>query len=207
MRESISISTLSRSPLSPLGPGLAVSLALIALAGALAGCGDDGGGGAPDAAMIDANQGCRSSIECMLDLGCVGPSDTNCGIPPQQQCAGDGDCGGGGNVCHAIADSCSPRGIGSMCGAACTPGDACGDGFVCDAQGACRPIPCDDPAYACRAAETCDPGSIDPAGAVYDITHGCTSIACADDGPCPGTSVCVNSYCQDGLGTCMPPAP
>ena len=94
-----------------------------------------------------------------------------------------------------------------MCGPTCPQGDACGNNLVCDADGACRPLPCDDPAVECRPSEVCDPASIDPAGPVHGIDHGCANVACADDGPCQGATVCVNGYCQDGPGACSLPAP
>lgn len=174
------------------------------------GCGDDGGSPVDAPVAIDAPvaAGCRDSAGCPLDEGCVGPNDTVCGVPPQEQCASSADCPNG-DTCHAMYDSCSPDGVGSMCAPACTPGEVCGDGFVCNADGACMPVACDDPAYDCRGSEVCDPGSIDLTGPVHAVTHGCTIVACAgdDDTPCPGDSVCVNNYCQDGLGTCSPPVP
>lgn len=169
------------------------------------GCGGSGAGG--DASPPDAAEtGCRSSADCSAPQeGCVGPNDVFCGIPPREECAGDQDCGAG-TVCHAIPDSCSVDGIGSSCNAPCSPGQ-CGDGFVCAATGQCMPVACDDQEFDCSPSEICDPSSIDPSLPVHAITHGCTVIPCQDDAPCPSATVCVNGYCQDGPGTCSPPAP
>ena len=181
----------------------------------LSGCSDDGDdGGAMDAATANdaalesdapADGTCRASANCPPDEGCVGPNDVNCGVPPQEGCFGDGDCQVG-DVCHVISDSCSGDGFGSMCGPACNPGDACGDNMLCNADGACRPLACDDPLVDCRPSQMCDPTTIDPTGAVYDIHRGCASISCVDDTPCPDSTVCVNGRCQDGPGVCSPPA-
>lgn len=182
----------------------------LALAGALlTGCSDDGNGGPDSDAGIDAPMPegtCRGFADCPPDESCAGPNDVACGIPPQEGCMSDGDCQLG-EVCNVIPDSCSADGFGSECGQSCTPGDPCGDNLICAENSACRPIACDQPGIECRPSEICDPASIDPAGPVYDIDRGCENITCTDDGPCPGATVCVNGYCQDGLGMCSPPVP
>lgn len=150
---------------------------------------------------------CRGADECTGAESCVGPNDVVCGIPPQEQCQTDQDCPAG-DVCHAIGDTCSPDGVGSRCGAPCIADDgSCGQDFQCGPQGACMPIPCDDAGFACRPSETCDPSSIDTNAPVHGITHGCAIIPCKGDTACPDQTVCVNGYCQDGLGSCALPAP
>lgn len=149
--------------------------------------------------------GCRDSSVCGPAEGCVGPEDINCGIPPQEQCASNADCPGGA-VCHSISDSCSPDHVGSQCGAACSQDSECG-GFACGPGGSCAPVACDEPGFECLPSQTCDPGSIDPNAPPSERTNGCQTIPCQSDGMCPASTVCVNGYCQTGLGVCMPPAP
>ncbi len=170
----------------------------------------DATAGAPDAAETSGDAApegtCRDNTACADDESCIGPNDTNCGIPPQEGCSDIQGCANG-DACHAIPDSCSPDGVGSMCGPACAPGDDCGDGFACAPDGACRPIPCDQPGHECRPSETCDTASIDLNGAVHEITHGCVTVPCTDDNVCANDTVCVNGYCQAGPGMCSLPAP
>jgi hypothetical protein len=182
-------------------------LCCLFLACAIMACDSSDPGTVPDAALDAADEGCRDSTECTGSTFCVGPNDVNCGIPPREECQIDQDCAAPGDVCHAIADSCSGDGVGSFCGPPCTQPDECGAGFTCDAQGACRPIACDAAEFECRPSEICDPSSVDPGAPVPEITHGCVNIQCADDAPCPGATVCVNGYCQDGPGVCSLPAP
>lgn len=146
-----------------------------------------------------AGSGCRSSAECMKPLECAGPSEPRvCGIPPRQGCARDGDCGGG-QRCHAIADSCSPNGVGSECGPPC---GACGAGLRCNAGGACEPVPCDE-GYRCTAPLVCDAAAGKSGAAVYQRHQGCVRVACTSDGACAAGQACVNGYCQSGPGQCQ----
>jgi hypothetical protein len=181
-------------------------------------CGDDGGGSADAAPALDAAADaaapdatsevtCRSASDCTDGtLLCQGPNEPNCGIPPREECSRDQDCGPD-QRCHAVADACSADGVGSQCAPACTPGDAtCPPGFTCGAEGTCEAVLCDQ-GFACRDSETCDPTTADPTAPVADRHHGCASVACQDDTPCPGDTVCVNGICQDALGTCTAPAP
>ncbi|HWN67089.1 MAG TPA: hypothetical protein VNM90_05585 [Haliangium sp.] len=196
-------------------PALLLLIGALALSSALGACGDDGGGGpgAPDAATPDAatpdagDMTCRGPSDCTgSGLSCLGPNQPNCGIPPREQCADDSGCGAD-QRCHAVADGCSPDGVGATCGPACTPGDtSCGEGFECGQSGACQAVLCDQ-GFDCRASESCDPSSIAPDAPVADRDHGCQSITCEDDEPCPTGTFCVNGICQDGLGTCTAPAP
>jgi hypothetical protein len=147
---------------------------------------------------------CRNAGDCGSGLYCRGPDDPpRCGIGPQQQCASDTDCFGA--VCHAVSDTCSADGIGSACGTSCA-GFTCPDGFTCNAGGACEPTRC-DAGYACAAWQACDPAAAAASGAVYDLTHGCVSIACSHDSGCPAGTVCTNSVCQSGSGSCQDAAP
>lgn len=113
-----------------------------------------------------------------------------------QQCAQNSDCPAG-EVCHAISDACSASGVGSQCGPPC---GTCNTGFQCSA-GACQPIPCDQ-GYTCPSRQRCDPSLAHAQIPVYDETQGCTNISCTADGDCPAGKSCVNSFCQDGPGTC-----
>ena len=164
-------------------------------------CGDDGAGDAD----AGGDGSCRDSVECAPDEGCVGPDDVFCGIPPRQECNDDQACFAG-TVCHVVADSCNATGIGSMCDVPCNPGDACGPAMVCNAEGACRALACDDPLYDCRPGQTCGQAPSDPATPVWDLHRGCENILCSDDGGCPDDTVCVNGNCQQGPGVCSPPA-
>ena len=85
-----------------------------------------------------------------------------------------------GKHCHAIADSCSETGVGSMCDAACTA-SSCNAGFRCNATGACEPIPCDQGAT-CPSYEQCDLNvAHDTSGPIYSHTDGCVNVSCSSD--------------------------
>jgi hypothetical protein len=143
---------------------------------------------------------CRSSKECAGDLYCAGPNDPPaCGIPPRQLCATDADCSAG-DVCHAIQDPCSPDGVGSECRPPCTA-VSCGEGFRCNAAGACEPLPCDE-GFSCPSHQKCDAAAAHGSGPVFDRAHGCVNISCSADSGCPSGKACVNGICQDGPGTC-----
>jgi hypothetical protein len=164
------------------------------LALALVGCGGHGLGGGGEGST------CRDTGDCDTGLSCGGPDDRQpCGIAPRQECATDNDCQG--MRCHAIADSCSPDGVGSECRLACTGDGECGAGFHCD-NGACAAIPCTT--GSCGALEVCDLSGITASTPIYDRTDGCRPIACTSDAPC-GDGVCVNAVCQSGPGTCKKP--
>lgn len=166
-----------------------------------------GGTGGSTGGQGGSTGGCRASSECPEGEGCVGPEDSFCGVPPQEECLSNAECGAG-NVCHSMADGCSPDGVGSRCGAPCTQDSECGDAkFVCGPGGSCAPAACDQTGAECLSSQTCDTGSIDPNAAPADRSNGCEKITCASDATCPSGGACVNGYCQTGLGACMPPAP
>jgi hypothetical protein len=148
-----------------------------------------------------AGETCSRSSDCASGLECAGPDDfTGCGIAPQRQCSATTDCVAG-EVCHAVADSCSDTGIGSRCGPACTATD-CDAGFRCNATGACEPVPCDQE-FSCAAPRVCDASTAGGTGPVYTQTHGCVVIACTTDDGCAADEACVNETCQTGPGACM----
>lgn len=148
---------------------------------------------------------CRSLKDCRSGLYCDGPNEpTVCGIPPREQCADSSGCGGG-EVCHAISDSCSRDGIGSLCGPPCTAG-SCGPGLRCGTGAACEPVPCDE-GFTCPGHQRCDPAVAHAMGPVHARTSGCVDITCAADTTCPTGKVCVNAICQDSPGTCREDIP
>lgn len=165
----------------------------------------DGGTSSGDGGGADT---CRARDECSgsgpmgLPLECQGPNAGQvCGIPPREGCASRDDCGGG--ECHAVADSCSPDGVGSECRPACTVEDNCGDGFRCG-DGACEAIRCDE-GFTCPSHMRCDPTSLDSATAVHQRHHGCVIVQCTTDNECDDDEFCVVGYCQTGLGACVEP--
>jgi hypothetical protein len=167
-------------------PTTAVTLAMTAMLAM--GCGGKG----------DA---CRTSDDCSGGLVCIGPNDPpQCGIAPKQECATNAACSSG-SVCHAIYDTCSADGGGSQCDAPCTGDAPCGDGFRCADAGACVAVLCTE-GLSCTFWQVCDPAAIPTDAPVYDRHHGCQTVACEDDAPCPSDSVCVNGSCQSGLGSC-----
>jgi len=119
---------------------------------------------------------------------------------PQEECNTDGDCPEGSR-CHAVTDNCSEDGVGSACFAACEEG-GCGEGFVCE-SGACRAVSCADEPTHCGTWQACDPSSVQSGDAVYDQHHGCINVSCLSDQDCPDAFWCVNSFCQDGRGSCQ----
>lgn len=168
--------------------------------------GGQGGTGGQTGGQGGSEGGCRSSNECPPDEGCVGPEDTFCGIPPQEECLSSADCAAG-DICHSMFDGCSPDGVGSRCGAPCTQDSECGDAkLVCGPDGSCAPMACDVPGAECLTTQTCDAASIDPNAAPSERTDGCKNVACQSDAGC-SSGACVNGYCQTGVGACMPPAP
>jgi hypothetical protein len=174
--------------------------------------GDDEGVTARDAGWDGSSApepggSCRSSTDCGSGLSCVGPEESACGIPPQQECDFNSDCAGEPGTdfrCHAQSDACSRDGTGSVCGDACEP-TSCGVGFICQ-NGGCVPQRCND-GFQCSPSEECEPSSIDGSAPAHALTHGCVPIACSSDQACPNDTVCVNERCQVGLGTCSLPRP
>ena len=145
--------------------------------------------------------GCRATSDCRKGLDCAGPNEPNvCGISPREGCTTDADCSGG-QVCHAIYDTCSPDAVGSECGPKC---GACNPGFRCNAAGACEAQPCDE-GFRCPAQQRCDAAAARAMPAVHQRTQGCFNITCTTDAGCPAGKFCVNAYCQDGPGTCKEP--
>ncbi len=147
---------------------------------------------------------CHAQGDCATGYGCVGPDEGPvCGIAPHRECDNDQSCTSGEH-CHAIYDSCSPGGVGSMCGPACTA-TSCGAGFQCNASGACEPIPCDQ-GSTCPSFQKCDPTvAHDMSGPVWSHTDGCVNVACGNDSGCHEGEACVNSFCQTSIGTCEKP--
>ena len=150
----------------------------------------------------DVGSSCRSTSDCSGDLECSGPSEPQvCGIGPQEGCMTDADCGTG-MVCHAIADGCSPDGVGARCDAPCTTDPSCGTGFRCGAGGACETVPCDE-GYVCADHLQCDPSIPHGTGPVHARTQGCVIVTCTSDSACATGAACVNGWCQSGPGTCV----
>jgi hypothetical protein len=142
---------------------------------------------------------CSDSTDCSGELECAGPNDPHvCGIPPREECPNDSGCQMPMR-CHAIADGCSPDGIGSECRQACTNDFECGAGFRC-ATGACVAVLCNAGAT-CAPRQVCDPSRITAITPVFDRTAGCFEVTCADGSTCNGR-FCVNGTCQDSPGTC-----
>jgi len=164
----------------------------------------DGGDTVSDTADVSGDGtggGCRSNVECTVaGEECLNRDQPQvCGVPPQELCDLMVDCSGG--ECHAIADSCSWDGVGSQCGEACTADEECGQDFRCGAGGACEAVLCNE-GFVCPAWQVCDPSAIAGGAFVHERHHGCVIVTCTDDGGCAGGLVCVNGYCQTGLGTC-----
>lgn len=159
------------------------------------GTGGDGGAG--------SGADCTSNADCISGKECFGPNEPQvCGIAPQEGCASDDDCVPNG-ICHAIFDGCSLDGVGSECRDACM-GDSCGSGMVCILAGACEVELCSGPDD-CPAHQTCDPSAIPGDAPVHARHDGCVNILCSDANPCSGGLVCVNGYCQEGIGGCAEP--
>lgn len=163
-------------------------------------CSDD-----PKPSTGEAGDACRLGAECQPDLACIGVNESvGCGIPPRELCALDTDCPMG-TVCHAIVDSCSSDGLGSLCAPPC-PMTSCESGLRCGPNGACEPIPCND-GFTCPARQQCDPSLAYPPLPVASRASGCIDIPCVSDNDCPAGKPCVNQTCQDGLGQCREPPP
>lgn len=163
-------------------------------------CSDD-----PKTLTGEPGDACRQGAECQPDLVCLGVNySVGCGIPPRELCALDTDCPMG-NVCHAILDSCSSDGLGSLCAPPC-PMTTCESGLRCGPNGACEPIPCND-GFTCPARQQCDPSLAYPPLPVASRASGCIDIPCVGDNDCPTGKPCVNQTCQDGLGQCQEPPP
>lgn len=146
---------------------------------------------------------CHQMSECAQGLSCAGPNeDPVCGIGPREGCTDDSTCAAGGMRCNAMFDPCSRDYVGSDCGPACTGDMQCGAGFRCQ-SGACVAQLCTE-GYTCPDYQVCDPGRITAMTPMYDRSHGCYDVTCTIDANCRGR-FCVNSKCQDGLGTCEMP--
>jgi hypothetical protein len=144
---------------------------------------------------------CRRTSDCASGLACAGPDDGPvCGIPPRRECTNDQSCSPGLR-CHAIEDSCSAAGVGSMCDVPCTQA-SCGPGFRCNAGSACEPIPCDE-GFACPSYQQCSAATAhDTSSPVYVRAHGCVNVSCMQDSGCAAGEACVNGFCQTGPGVC-----
>lgn len=198
---------------------LAFSMLLVSTACGSSDPAADAAPGTPDARVADAGSpdastppmgACRTQADCASGFDiCYGPNEPMCGIPPQEECSDDPGCGKG-RVCHSVPDSCSPDGVGSLCGSPCVGAGApvCADGFACDGTGHCRALPCGGKSgVACPVSQTCDPSTIDPNGPAHAQTHGCVVASCSTDATCPTATRCVNGRCQDSFGACSPPVP
>lgn len=171
-------------------------LAALLLVGGLGfdGCSDE----------LDDGQ-CRSTADCSGDQECATPNAPQvCGIPPREECATNDDCPG--TACHAIADTCSPDGVGSECRATCLTDTECGGNFRCNTtDSTCEPLPCDE-GYTCPDYQVCDTSIFTDATPVHARHHGCVDITCAADADCiDAAPFCVNSVCRVGLGACQTP--
>ena len=145
---------------------------------------------------------CREMSDCAQGLSCGGPDEGPvCGIAPREECSTDAACFGGMR-CNAIYDACTRDYVGSECSPACTGDAQCGTGFRCQ-TGACVAQLCTE-GYTCPGYQVCDPGRITVVTPMYDRSHGCYDVACTTDAQCGGR-FCVNSICQDSLGSCEKP--
>jgi hypothetical protein len=140
---------------------------------------------------------CHAASDCGFDGCCVGPEDP----PPlcgdgAEHCGSDQDCPSG-ERCHSILDDCR---FTSMCGAPC-PATSCGSNFVCNADQACQPIPCDQGSI-CPSYQHCDPGATIASGPIPMESDGCIDVICTSDGDCASSETCVNGYCQTSIGAC-----
>jgi hypothetical protein len=144
---------------------------------------------------------CRLTTDCPNGELCVGLDDPPvCGRAPMAGCTTDVACPSA-QRCHAIFDSCSPTGVGAMCGPPCTA-TSCGSGFQCNSDMACEPTPCGSN-HPCPSYQHCDPSTADDkSGPVYQETDGCGDVECMSDSDCAAGEACVNGFCQTAPGTC-----
>lgn len=145
---------------------------------------------------------CHATTDCAHGKECAGPDEGPvCGIAPREGCPDDTGCFNG-QRCNALDDACSHDHVGSECGPACTGDMQCGAGFRCQG-GACVALLCTE-GFTCPDYQVCDPGRITATTPMYDRGHGCYDVACTSDAQCSGR-FCVNSICQDMVGTCETP--
>ena len=167
---------------------------------------------------VCCQQHCRGGCERCDLVGSEGSCEAvPGGEDPDNECAGDGLCGGtcdGGRACQFPADTlacaectrCDGAGAcASLSPADTDPDDSCPLCQVCDGAGACGLVGNgDDPLDECtpEGAETCEnAGDCDGAGAcgLYRAGTECSPQTCTD-GYVDPPHVC------DGAGTCVDPA-
>lgn len=187
-------------------------------------CGDAGAGTvcAPDR-RCNAAGACRCG-DGRLDDGeqCDdGRNESGSGCEPDCRftCSDARPCVGAGDVCRA-PESCDPRTHRCVQGLARPGGTRCGDGRVCDGDGACIACPdegqpCDPPRPCTRATFTCSsgrrecvfagnqpPGTSCGTNAVCGANGQC--VECIENATCVSLTVCrvAATRCTTGVPVC-----
>lgn len=178
-------------------------LALAVLGGALAACGDDGGGG-DDAGVggdsggdVDSGRDGGGEPECTSDEDC----DDGDACNGDETCSAAGRCEDGsdaadGTACDADGDpSTTDLCVDGACGAT-----RCGDGYVdgdsgeeCDDANDVNGDGCDDCRFSCDAASDCDDGVACNGAETCSAAHVCEA----------GTALADGTACAGGTGSCM----
>ena len=170
---------------------------------------------------------CCTSAPCWPASACPFPPSTCPSQSSRFQCVTTSDCDPGG-TCVSVVSGC-PQCESRSCKyppPACTQTpDSCGPDARCQSDGTCRPLSCAD-GYACAAGSRCRPGSARADAHQCELipcddgwtcdqnmrctapttagSHGCTALACANDGDCD-CGYCVNGSCSASLGWCSNP--
>ena len=141
---------------------------------------------------------CSAETACKLP-SCIAPGQSpGCGICKQVEegCTADSDCAKGGVklVCKKVTCACGGE---SACQPGCESNAECATGQFCAPTGKCVALVCkklgEDP--------SCPPNFV-----CQDAANPkCQRKACTASSACKGA--CVNGFCHDKAGTCMPPPP
>jgi hypothetical protein len=167
---------------------------------------------------------CWPASACPIPPSMCGTINTGTGSSDPTECTSDDDCPPDG-ICVTTFSGCPqcPHRACQYPPPLCIEEpDSCGTTAVCQADGTCAPLSCDD-GYACGDGSRCAVGSARADGHGCELipcddgwmceentrctaptepaSHGCIKLECQSDTDCD-CGYCVNGACRSSLGMC-----